>query len=31
MDIQYIDNWSLRGDVELFFKTFRTVLSAKSY
>ncbi len=31
MDIQYIDNWSLKGDVELFFKTFRTVLSAKSY
>jgi exopolysaccharide biosynthesis polyprenyl glycosylphosphotransferase len=31
MDIQYIDNWSLKGDVELFFKTFRTVLSARSY
>jgi exopolysaccharide biosynthesis polyprenyl glycosylphosphotransferase len=31
MDIQYIDNWSLKGDVELFFKTFKTVLSAKSY
>lgn len=31
MDIQYIDNWSLSGDIELFFKTFKTVIFAKSY
>jgi exopolysaccharide biosynthesis polyprenyl glycosylphosphotransferase len=31
MDIQYIENWSLLGDAELFFKTFRTMLAAKSY
>jgi exopolysaccharide biosynthesis polyprenyl glycosylphosphotransferase len=31
MDIHYIDNWSLRGDVELLFRTFRTVITAKSY
>lgn len=29
MDIQYIDNWSLKSDVELFFKTFKTVLFAR--
>lgn len=29
MDIQYIENWSLRSDVELFFKTFKTVLFAR--
>jgi len=31
MDIQYIDNWTLSGDIELFFRTFKTVLFAKSY
>lgn len=31
MDIQYIDNWSLSGDIELFFRTFKTVIFAKSY
>jgi len=31
MDIQYIDNWSLRGDIELLFRTFHTVMVAKSY
>jgi len=31
MDIQYIDNWSLGGDIELFFRTFKTVIFAKSY
>jgi exopolysaccharide biosynthesis polyprenyl glycosylphosphotransferase len=31
MDIQYIDNWSLIGDVRLLFRTFRTVIIAKSY
>jgi lipopolysaccharide/colanic/teichoic acid biosynthesis glycosyltransferase len=29
MDIQYIDNWSLKADVALFFKTFKTVLFAR--
>ena len=31
MDIHYIDNWSLRSDIGLLFKTFRTVVMAKSY
>jgi exopolysaccharide biosynthesis polyprenyl glycosylphosphotransferase len=31
MDIQYIDNWSLLGDAQLLFRTFRTVIMAKSY
>jgi exopolysaccharide biosynthesis polyprenyl glycosylphosphotransferase len=31
MDINYIDNWSLLGDVLLLFRTFRTVIMAKSY
>ena len=31
MDIQYIENWSLKNDFELFIKTFQTVISAKSY
>lgn len=29
MDIHYIENWSLRSDIELFFKTFKTVLFAR--
>lgn len=29
MDINYIDNWTLKTDVELFFKTFKTVLFAR--
>jgi exopolysaccharide biosynthesis polyprenyl glycosylphosphotransferase len=29
MDIQYIENWSLRSDIQLFFKTFKTVLFAR--
>lgn len=29
MDIQYIENWSLKSDVELFFKTFKTILFAR--
>ena len=31
MDIQYIENWSLKNDFDLFMKTFQTVISAKSY
>lgn len=29
MDIYYIENWSLKSDIELFFKTFKTVLFAR--
>ena len=29
MDIQYIENWTLKSDVTLFFKTFKTVLLAR--
>ncbi|MBN2485657.1 MAG: sugar transferase [Bacteroidales bacterium] len=29
MDINYIENWSLREDIGLFFKTFKTVLFAR--
>ncbi len=29
MDIQYIENWTLKSDIELFFKTFKTVLLAR--
>lgn len=28
-DIYYIENWSLKSDIELFFKTFKTVLFAR--
>jgi exopolysaccharide biosynthesis polyprenyl glycosylphosphotransferase len=28
LDLQYIDNWSIKQDIILFFKTIRTVLSA---
>jgi exopolysaccharide biosynthesis polyprenyl glycosylphosphotransferase len=31
MDIDYIDNWTLTGDLLLFFKTFRILITAKSY
>lgn len=31
MDINYIENWSLRSDISLFFKTFKTVLFARGY
>lgn len=29
MDIQYIENWNLKSDIALFFKTFRVVLFPK--
>lgn len=29
MDIEYINNWSLKSDINLFFKTFKTVLFAQ--
>ncbi len=29
MDIQYIENWSLKSDFDLFIKTFKTVLFAR--
>ncbi len=29
MDIQYIDNWNLKSDIGLFFKTFKTVLFSR--
>lgn len=29
MDIQYIENWSLKSDLDLFLKTFKTVLFAR--
>ncbi len=29
MDIQYIDNWSLKNDFALFFKTFKSVFFAR--
>jgi lipopolysaccharide/colanic/teichoic acid biosynthesis glycosyltransferase len=31
LDIQYIENWSIKKDLILFFKTIKTVISAESY
>lgn len=31
LDIQYIENWSLRKDLQLFFKTIKTILIGTGY
>ncbi len=31
LDIQYIENWSLKKDLQLFFKTFGSILHARGY
>jgi exopolysaccharide biosynthesis polyprenyl glycosylphosphotransferase len=31
MDINYIENWSLKADISLFFKTIRSVLTSGGY
>ena len=31
LDIQYIENWSLKSDIALFFKTIRSVFTSRGY
>jgi exopolysaccharide biosynthesis polyprenyl glycosylphosphotransferase len=31
LDIQYIETWSLKNDLRLFFKTFGSIISARGY